>query len=585
MKRRLLLLILVLIAGISSAQEIRTINGRKFIVHKVEQGQTLYALSRSYAVPVEDILKANPAAEAGLSIDQEILIPQDAINKREARSAPEIVADGELLHTVQRKETMFGIARQYDVDINMLLQRNPALNEGLREGMKVVIPVSKVIGRSALEIRPAMPERILDHIVQPGETLYSLSKLYVTTPEAIQAANDGLPEGLKAGATVKIPLRVGTEVPEPAPVISEKRERYKIGYLLPFSTGKNDSLLAATAEDPQFNEASRIAAQFYGGSQLALDSLKVLGLNADISVFDQGDEARIWNSVIRQPEIKGMDLFIGPFNRSAIEELVKSNSKAQIVCPVPQTNKMLLGNPTVSKVTPTRSDLVRHTARYVAQRFARENIIVMRPDIAGDKDLQDQFIGLLQTAIQDQPSRLCDSLLIMRDGRSVGDIATKLDPLRMNVIVAASEDVEFVSALVHKLKPLAAKHRITLVGLESWLGMETLAADDLDLLNFMFASGSFLDKDDPRVQRFAQRFRERFSTDPDEFAFLGFDVTFFYLKALMTEGTGFPARFNDLYTEPLRMGFRMTRTGPENGFRNEYAVMLQQKDLKLQKAP
>jgi hypothetical protein len=35
---------------------------------------------------------------------------------------------------------------------------------------------------------------------------------------------------------------------------------------------------------------------------------------------------------------------------------------------------------------------------------------------------------------------------------------------------------------------------------------------------------------------------------------------------------------------PLHMGFRMTRTGPENGYRNEYAVMLKQEDLRLVRA-
>ncbi|HRH38706.1 MAG TPA: hypothetical protein PK760_10195, partial [Flavobacteriales bacterium] len=71
----------------------------------------------------------------------------------------------------------------------------------------------------------------------------------------------------------------------------------------------------------------------------------------------------------------------------------------------------------------------------------------------------------------------------------------------------------------------------------------------------------------------------------DEYALLGFDVTYYYVSALMEQGPRFmqgsmlPA--NDL----LHMGFRLGRTGPENGFRNEHAIMLQQKDLQLVKAP
>jgi len=124
-----------------------------------------------------------------------------------------------------------------------------------------------------------------------------------------------------------------------------------------------------------------------------------------------------------------------------------------------------------------------------------------------------------------------------------------------------------------------------LVGLESWLGMETLAASDLDVLSFMHAAASFADYSDVHTQAFVKAFRERYKQDVDEYAFLGFDVTFYYLKALMEYGRSFPDHFAEVRTRPLQMVFRMARTGPENGYRNESAIMLQQQDLKLVKAP
>ena len=71
----------------------------------------------------------------------------------------------------------------------------------------------------------------------------------------------------------------------------------------------------------------------------------------------------------------------------------------------------------------------------------------------------------------------------------------------------------------------------------------------------------------------------------DEYAYLGYDVTYHYLRALM-EGSGeLSTRLDQVAEAPLHMGFRMASTGPENGYRNEYAVMLLQKDLQLVKAP
>jgi LysM repeat protein len=579
---------LLLLPTNSFSQETRNVDGRKFTVHRVEAGQTLFAIARSYAVPVDVLLAANPGAQDGLSIGEEILVPQDAVVKKEVKSAPTLLRDGELQHIVAKKETLFGIAKNYGLDVNELLQRNPELNAGLREGMAVVIP-KKAAGEVTEVIdRPAVAEELVDHVVQPGETLFGLGQRYGVAPERIAALNAGLTEGLKAGAIIRIPKVAGHVLPpseEVAPV--RQGQRYKVGLLLPFAIDRNDSILAANSgHDVRFHEAARIAAQYSAGARMAIDSLEKLGLDAEITVLDVGEDPRVWNGVLKQPELKDIDLFIGPFHRTAIDQLARAIPSAHIVCPVPQSNKVILGNPSVSKVTPTRVDLIRHTARYVAQRHARENIILVRPDIHADKDAQDQMERGLNEALAGQNGRLRDSVLVLRTGRrDVGDLASKLKSDRLNVLVVPSEDVEFVTALVSKLKPLASKQRIVLVGLESWLGMETLAASDLDVLGFMHAAATFADYTDLPTQAFVKTFRERYKQDVDEYALLGFDVTFYYLKALMEHGRNFPEHFADVHTTPLHMVFRMARTGPENGYRNESAIMLQQQDLRLVKAP
>ncbi|MDQ3101404.1 MAG: hypothetical protein M3R08_08455, partial [Bacteroidota bacterium] len=114
---------------------------------------------------------------------------------------------------------------------------------------------------------------------------------------------------------------------------------------------------------------------------------------------------------------------------------------------------------------------------------------------------------------------------------------------------------------------------------------ETVAPEVLDQLGFIYATGSFVDPIDPRTVSFIRKYRETYDTEADDFAFLGFDVTFFYVKALMTRGTNFASSFSQVDTHPISMDFDMRRAGPENGFRNEHAIMLQLKELQLVKAP
>ena len=91
---------------------------------------------------------------------------------------------------------------------------------------------------------------------------------------------------------------------------------------------------------------------------------------------------------------------------------------------------------------------------------------------------------------------------------------------------------------------------------------------------FTFAAGSFTDPLDPRVQRFTEAYRQRWSTDADEYALLGYDVMLH--EGLRLLGADGPA--------PLHMGFHMARTGPENGQRNEQGIMLRIRDLMLERA-
>ncbi|MFZ1331554.1 MAG: LysM peptidoglycan-binding domain-containing protein [Flavobacteriales bacterium] len=583
---------MLMLAAVSRAQETRTVNGRAYFVHKVTAGQTLYAISTSYAIPIDAIIASNPGSENGLSIDSELLLPKDAIIRKDAKNAPDLKANGEMLHTIAKKETLFGIAKKYGVDINELMSRNPQVNSGIRPGMDIVIPVVNYQGSSEAASRPASPLNTIAHLVQPGETVFALGKRFNVTVDAIKEVNGGLPAGLKAGDTVYIPVEPGTgkpfsnKVDPDSSAIAPDLQQYKITFLLPFSIGKNDSVLAAVNSEGWYYEPSRIAAQFYAGAKLALDSLQKIGLNAEVVVKDMGDEQDTWTAVLRDPDIARTDLFIGPFHRTAIEQLARIATRSHIVCPVPQSVRMILGNPIVSKITPTNTDMVRHAARYVAQRHSRDNVILVRADVKADKSLQDQMQSALQQALDSQPSKLRDSVLVVNSVKpDLKKLLPKLVEAKLNVIVAPFNDVEFSTALVGFLKQQTTKFRILVVGMESWLQNESIAASDLDQLGFLFASGSFADPADEKLNAFTRKFRDTFHTDVDDYAMMGFDATIFYGMALMTQGRSFPAHFGRVHTEPLFAGFRMTSTGPENGFRNEYAIMLQQKGLELIKAP
>ena len=77
--KNLIFLLFTAIAVHSFAQPesatIELIDGKKYYVHIVQSGNTLWGIHKVYGASVEDIVKANPEIKNGLNEGQKIVIP------------------------------------------------------------------------------------------------------------------------------------------------------------------------------------------------------------------------------------------------------------------------------------------------------------------------------------------------------------------------------------------------------------------------------------------------------------------------------------------------------------------------------
>jgi LysM repeat protein len=587
MRFRTLLLSLVLCLACSAwAQEIRTVGGEKYIVHTVEKGQTLFGISKHYAVPVNAITDANPGAEQGLSVGQVLLIPRKEQSKKELKTAPQL-SDGELLYTVSKKETLFGISRKFGVTPEDLRRWNPDLQYGLQPGMVLHVQVAKSTAAPPVAVQPAVADNAQFHQVQQGETMYALSRTFGVPASAIEAANGGLPEGLKTGMYIRIPAKgldssdtiPVREAPKAAPSIHRK-----IAVLLPFTAQPNDTT-PATDEGGRQTSVTDAAIEFRAGLGLALDTLQAMGLNADVQVFDTGMKPEQWNPLMKSDALRGMDLYIGPFHRGAVEALARVSGSAPIICPVPQSNKVLLGHPTVSKAVGSRADRIKLMSRYIAVKHAKDNIILVKPDIFSERDLARTLENELKTQLGPQTGKLRDSLLVVTcQRRDVSAAVGKLDANRANILVVPSEDVEFVTTVLNKLSGLVPKYSITVYGLNAWMDMATLDISALVKLNVHVPANDYINRNAPAVIDFIARYRARYHNEPGEYAFLGYDVALYFISAEMQYGGNFPQQYAQVQASPVHMDFRMQKLGPENGWNNSSAVMLEYQQDGIRKA-
>jgi LysM repeat protein len=131
---------------------------------------------------------------------------------------------GQAKHTVTKGETVTQIAQKYKVTPYDIYKLNPDAQAGIKENDVLLIPSNAQIAATTTVPKPMATARPATHTAKAKETLYSISKRYGVTVDALISANPILRQGLKIGQTIKIPggsAQVSTAVaasPTPAPV-------------------------------------------------------------------------------------------------------------------------------------------------------------------------------------------------------------------------------------------------------------------------------------------------------------------------------------------------------------------------------
>ncbi|KAF2508380.1 LysM peptidoglycan-binding domain-containing protein [Flavobacterium zhairuonense] len=169
------------------------------ITHIVGEKETFYGLSKKYHVSQEALQEANKEILAGgLQVGQELVIPQNSSNL----SKTEISNSSKTTHLVIAKESLFSIARQYNVSVQDLESLNKdILINGLQIGQTISIPNK----RKTLDGRVrVINQETVFHVVEPKETKFSIAKKYGILIDQLESQNPEIVNGLIVGNKLAI---------------------------------------------------------------------------------------------------------------------------------------------------------------------------------------------------------------------------------------------------------------------------------------------------------------------------------------------------------------------------------------------
>lgn len=134
---------------------IKWMDGKKFILHKIEPKENWSSLSKKYNISVDDLKAANQGVE-DLKIGQILNVPviapttpskDDAVTSTPAKETPVIRENPQpalgsrtpVMYTVKQGETLYSIAKRFEQKVEDIKSFNNLTTDGLHEGQKLIV--------------------------------------------------------------------------------------------------------------------------------------------------------------------------------------------------------------------------------------------------------------------------------------------------------------------------------------------------------------------------------------------------------------------------------------------------------------
>ena len=514
----------------NQAKKIQPSTTRQVIEHQVVAKQTLYSISKMYGVEKEEIIRLNPEIENGIiKIGQILRIPvsdktkaqvQDnvakQINSDKTTVQHEVKAQQPVLpkkkyvtyEVKSRKETLYGISKQFGVSINEIIEANPYAQDGIKKGDILQIPVVE-------ENIPKTSGSDILHIVKPKETIYGISKQYNITKEDLLRANPKLENGLMIGDTILIT----SSLPQPTTTPTDnnaivQKATYRIAYMLPFSA----------EEDKNSTNIDRFI-EFYRGSLLAMEKIKEQGISLEVYTFDTQLGTTKINDILKNGIPKTVDMIIGPAYPEQVAIVADYAKKNNVIQIVPFTSQISNSDRFALQYqfNPSSADLDKAIINNILDKHRTDNVFIV--NFASQNSKSYHLPERLEKALKSNSIKYTK----LKANSLTADNISALNRNANNLIVLSScstqEFKDFVGAV-------SADNKNYTFVVENDIFNYAKADKSLKNKNFVTYSLFNATPEDKYLNAYSRYFTVRTQQSTPNYDLLGYDITLYFCKAL-----------------------------------------------------
>ncbi len=524
-----------------------------FILHKVEDGETFYSISRRYNISIKEIEEMNPDLDLN-DIPTETVIKIPRIDFQPEKQDFPVSDKKYLFYRVEYKDTYYSLSKKFGISIRKLKRANEDKKDGLQLGDVIRIPRTP----KTEVLLAAKPDTITVVHVEMKDTICEHKPLLYFS-NSVKVA-------------MLLPFYLDENIKREI-VDSSRTDQY----------GNTIRKVTVRDENWIYNKSLRFI-EFYEGALLALEDIKNRGMAVELYVFDTDQDSRKVENIARSRVLEDMDLIIGPvysMNLSIISDYL-SNKNIPIVSPFVQKDELLWANSSLFEANPSNSVEDAVLSGIVATDY-NKNIVLVHAGDTIEREKVNKFKRALMDSLR-QYGPLDDVNLkevyysenrARRD--TINEIKDALLENEANSIVVISERETFVSEVLAKIFSLSKEYDLKVFGFPEWQQFRNIQLEYFHNMDLFILTPYFLDYNRNDVVDILKRYREKFSTEPasNSFAWIGYDIMYYFLSGIGTYGNEFMDCFPTYKAKYLITDLRFKKLGFGSGAINQKLFLLQ----------
>ncbi len=256
--------------------------------HIVESKETKFGIAKKYGMTVEELEAKNPEIVSNLTVGYKLVISGKAVKVATEKTVVEKpkpvvyeinspkTTETEVVKTIKKagfanyevkpKETLYSLSQFFGISQEELINLNPNLKDGVKDGM-----ILKVPGKGSItKVTPS-------------------TGVFLDLSKTIQTGN-----------------------------------KKQLVLMIPFNASKIQSDTLKTIDVRLKKDAFlNMTLDFYSGALMAIDSAKTLGLNIDVKILDS-EESKLSSNVVNlvnENHLENVDAVVGPFYQQYVEKV------------------------------------------------------------------------------------------------------------------------------------------------------------------------------------------------------------------------------------------------------------------------